>query len=105
MMVTAASTPSRKSQRGTGRHGVDLLADGQRVVCRLGQQNEGEPEVFALGFADEKEAEDGEADQAGGDAVGVGIDKADIAGHLAILLLGGQQLRIAGELAPEWPTR
>jgi hypothetical protein len=66
--------------------GVDFLAYGQGVVCCLGQQDEGEPEILALRVPDEKQTKNGESDQGGGDAVGIGIYIADIAGCLTMLL-------------------
>jgi len=84
---------------GDGREGVDFLRDVEGAVCGLGQQHEGEPEVLAFGVADEKEAEDGQADEAGGDGVGIVVDETDVAGDLleAFLVFDGQA--VAGEIA------
>jgi hypothetical protein len=81
-----------------GKQGVNRLADGEGIVYRLGQQDEGKPEIFALRMADEEQAKDCEADQAGGDAVGIRVDKADVAGDLAMLLGCGKR-QVAGQKA------
>ena len=75
---------------GDGKPEIDRLADAEGVVGGLGEQDEGEPEVFELSVADEEEAEDGESDEGGSHAVGVAIDKANVAGDLEVLLLDGE---------------
>ena len=85
---------------GSGREGVDLLGDVEGAVGGLGEQHDGEPEVLALGMADEKQAEDGEADEAGGDGVGVGVDEADVACDLLVGFFDGHEGLIAGQVSP-----
>ena len=84
---------------GDGRPEVDLLADKQNVVRGLGQQHGGEPEIFALPGPDDEQAEDGQADQRGGDAVGVRVDVFHVVRETVMLLFDGEQGRVSGQVA------
>ncbi len=64
---------------GRWRDSPDFLADEEDSLNALGENEDGEPEVFAIDGTGDEEPEDGEADEAGSDGVGVEVDEAGVA--------------------------